>query len=496
MDRRGFLQSSVAGAVAAALPIERLLAVTSTLPDDLGAVTSSGAATTIERAAVEELRTSLRGALLLPGDAGYNEARHVWNDSIDRHPALVVQPTGVADIQQAVTFARERDLLLAVKGGGHSFSGKSTCDGGLQIDLSRCRHVRVDPASQTAYVAGGSLLGELDHEAMAHGLVTTCGTVSHTGVGGLTLGGGFGRVGRRFGLTLDNVKSVDLVAADGRYLHASPTENPDLYWAVRGGGGNFGVVTTFEFALHPMDRQVIGGDVIFPIERARDVLAFYADYSATAPDEMYVDAVMVVPPGGKPGICLLNACYSGPAARADEVLAPIRKLGKPMVDTIGPIDYVALQKSSDEVDPRIAGDYLKSGFIDELSGGVIDALIDNLAGDPKRSTIVFFQQSGGAIGRVAADATAFPHRRASHSLGALVSWPLDIDSAPHVSYVRQYWSKIEPFTDGYYTNDLGDQTQRSIDANYQGNLARLQQIKAKYDPTNLFRLNANVKPVA
>ena len=292
MDRRRFLQSSVAASVMAALPATQARAALQALlqiSGDVRAVTGDRNEISLERAAVQELADSLRGNLLLPGNEGYDVARRVLNKSIDRHPALIVQPTGVADIQNAVTFARERRLLLAVKCGGHSFAGKSTCEGGMQIDLSLFRHARVDPKSRTAYVAGGSLLAALDHEAMAHGLVTPAGTVSHTGVGGLSTAGGFGRISRRFGLTLDNMKAVDIVTADGRLLRASADENPDLYWGVRGGGGNFGIVTSFHYALHPMQRQVIGGEVVFPLDRARDLIHFYADFSPQAPDDLYID---------------------------------------------------------------------------------------------------------------------------------------------------------------------------------------------------------------
>ncbi len=302
MNRRDFCRSSLAVAVATSLAGNRALAALAPLETDLEAVTGNGAKITLPKSAVEDLRASLRGALLLPGQPGYDEARRVLNASIDKHPALVVQPTGTADVRRAVDFARTHALLLAVKCGGHSFGGKSTCDGGLQIDRSHFRGVRVDPRARVAYVAGGSLLGELDHEAMAVGLVTTTGTVSHTGVGGLALGGGFGRLARRYGLALDNLLAVDIVTADGRLLHASETENPDLYWGVRGGGGNFGVVTSFEFRLHPMQRQVIGGDIAFPIARARELLDFYAQYCATAADDLYVDASMIAPPGGAPGV--------------------------------------------------------------------------------------------------------------------------------------------------------------------------------------------------
>jgi FAD/FMN-containing dehydrogenase len=500
MNRRRFVRLSVAAAVAASLPGGRALAqslqAALPIPTSIEGVTGSGAATVLQQSALQELRDSLRGALLLPGYPGYDQARRVMNESIDKHPALVVQPSGAADIRTAVTFAREHDLLLAVKCGGHSYSGRSTCDGGMQIDLSHFRNVRVDPESRTAYVAGGSLLGELDHEATAFGLVTTAGTVSHTGVGGLTLGGGFGRLARRFGLALDNVKGVDVVTADSKLVHASADENPDLFWGVRGGGGNFGVVTSFEFQLHPMQRQVVGGDLVFPISRARELLGFYRDYSLAAPDDLYVGVVMLAPPAGKDGSFVIHVCYSGPAENADKVLAPLRKLGTPRADTIKAIDYEVLQRSGDQTDPRREGEYLKSGFINSFPADLATTLLDGFQPDPERGTVVFFQPSAGAIGRVATDATAFPHRRCTHNMFAAVSWPLGRDPAQHVRYVKDYWAKLERFTDGYYTNEVADEAQQVVDDNYQGNLARLQLLKNKYDPGNLFRLNANVRPTA
>jgi len=496
VNRRDFFRSSLAAAVAASLPLDRVLAAAQPVVADVKAVTGTGAATVLDKASVQALKDSLRGALLLPGEPGYDTARRVLNAAIDRHPALVVQPTGAADIRNAVKFAREHELLLAVKCGGHSYGGKSTCEGGMQIDLSRFRSARVDPVSRTAYVAGGSLLGELDHEAMAFGLVTTAGTVSHTGVGGLTLGAGFGRLARRFGLALDNLKGVDLVTADGQLLHASADENPDLFWGVRGGGGNFGVVTSFEFALHPMQREVIGGDIVFPISRARELLTFYSDFSFAAPDNLYTDFIMQAPPGGKDGACVIHICHSGTAAEAERDLAPIRALGEPVADTVKAVDYVALQRAWDNTDPRNEGEYLKSGFLNEFPGSLVDALLEGFEAHPDRSTVVFFQHSGGAIGRVATDATAFPHRQSRANMIIATSWPLSLDGAPHVDYARSYWKSLERFTDGYYTNEVSNEAQRVVDANYQGNLSRLQQVKKKYDPTNLFRLNANVKPAA
>ncbi|MGH8224254.1 MAG: FAD-binding oxidoreductase [Woeseiaceae bacterium] len=499
MNRRLFLRSSIAAAIAASLtPHQSFSAALRALTlaaTDIEAVTGDGAGVVLEKAAVNELGAALRGNLLLTGSEGYDVARRVMNASIDKYPALIVQPTGVADIQHAVNFAREHELLLAVKCGGHSWSGKSTCNGGLLLDLSTFRNVRVDPAKRRAYVAGGSLLGELDYESMAHGLVTTAGTVSHTGVSGLTLGGGFGRVARRFGLALDNVKSVDIVNADGQLRHASADVNPDLYWGVRGGGGNFGVVTSFEFALHPMQRTVTAGEIVFPLARARDVLSFYADFSVAAPDNLYVDLIMIAP-AGEPAACLLHVCHSGTAAEVERDLAPLAKLGEPLANTIKATDYVAVQRSFDNSDPRALGEYLKSGFITGIDDALVGAIADGFRPDPLRTTAFFFQVSGGAIGRVGADATAFPHRYASHSIFCNIAWPLDSDAEPHKAWQRGYWGTIEPFTDGYYTNETANEGQQAINANYRGNYERLLSVKKRYDPTNLFRLNANVRPNA
>ncbi len=442
---------------------------------------------------VQELGDSLRGNLLLAGHPAYEEARRVINAQMDKHPALIVQPRGAADVKQAVDFARSSNLLVAVKCGGHSPSGKSTCDRGMMIDLSLMRNVRVDSKARIARVAGGSLLGDMDSETMAQGLVTTAGTVSHTGVGGLTLGGGFGRVARRFGLALDNVRSVDMVTAGGELVRASADENPELYWGTRGGGGNFGVVTSFEFALHPMQRQVIGGLVVFPISEAKRVLTFYSEYEGVAPDELYLSAVIVSNPQ-LAGVGF-QLCYSGPMNKADEVMKKIRGAGsKPIVDTAAPIDYVALQRSGDIDDPRAIGSYTKTGYVKKIKPELIDVMVNGLEPHPERSTTVGFQHCGGAISRVANDATAFPHRDIHATSLLLVDWPAQIDPTKHIAWLKQFWDAILPHTDGFYTNDAIEESQKQIDENYLNNYPRLLALKNKYDPTNLFRLNANVVP--
>jgi len=497
MHRRRFLQLSVAAAIAVNLQARNayaaILGASNVVDADVNAITGDGDGVTLKRLAVQELGDSLRGNLLLPGNEAYEEARHVLNPSIDRHPALIVQPKGVADIKNAVDFARESALLVAVKCGGHSPSGKSTCDGGMMIDLSLLRSTRVDPNRRIAQVSGGSWLGDMDHDTMAFGLVTTAGTVSHTGVGGLTLGGGFGRLARRYGLAVDNVRGVELVTADGKFVRAYPDEDPELYWGVRGGGGNFGVATSFEFQLHPMRRQIIGGDVVFPLERAKEALNFYAEYSAGAPDELYVDAGLVSRPGQFSGV-FMHVCYSGDPARADKVLEPIRKFGTPVVDSIKAMDYVAMQKSGDISDPRARGVYLKSGFAREISPPMVDAIVDGFQESPDRGMAVVWQHAGGAIGRVANDATAFAHRDINYDTLFIMDWSMGTDPAPHIQWLREYFATVEPYTSGFYTNDVGEQTQAVVNKNYRDNYDRLVRLKNRYDPTNLFRLNANVVP--
>jgi FAD/FMN-containing dehydrogenase len=370
-------------------------------------------------------------------------------------------------------------------------------DRGMMIDLSPFGDVRVDPYARRARVTGGSLLGAVDHETMSYGLATTLGTVSHTGVGGLVTGGGFGRLARRFGLAIDNLVSVDVVTADGELRHASDSENPDLFWGVRGGGGNFGVVTSFEFRLHPVRRRVVAGSVLFPLSRARDVLRLWADYAPEAPDELQLDVFVGFPPGDAGGMAGFGVCYSGDENDVERVLAPIRRLGTPLDDDIEAIDYVALQRSGDNTDPRARATYLKGGFVPELPGGLVSAIVEGLEGHPGRSTGVTFVQTAGAIGRVPAAATAFPQRDALADMLCGVTWRFGDDPTEHVRWIQQFWTTLEPFTHGFYVNDLTpDHTAAAIRANYRQNHERLVAVKNRYDPRNLFRLNANVQPTA
>lgn len=496
MNRRHFVRSTVAAAVALSFQQKFTLAALAdegeSVGADINAMTLDGAQTTLSRSSVQELADSLRGNLLLPGSEGYDAARLLLNPKYNKFPALVVQPKGAADVQNAVQFARQENLITAVKCGGHAFAGTSTCDGGMQIDLSLLRFARVDPVAQRAWIGGGSLLAELDFEAMAHGLVTTAGSVSHTGVGGLTLGGGFGRLARKFGLSIDNVKSVDIVTADGQLRRASAEENPDLYWAVRGGGGNFGVATAFEFQLHPMSRQVISGRYMFPFEKRREMLRFAAEYAYNAPDELLVGPFMGFFPGDSK-VAVLGVVYCGDPEKAEALLAPIEKAGA-VENTVKTWDYVALQRSGDLDDPRANGSYMKAGFVDRISDNLIDDLVDTMEGHPERSTWMAFGSGGGAISRVPSDATAFVSRSASHNLLSFVGWPAEMDGTQHVEYIKRQWEVMRPYTDGFYVNDLSDETPEMIAATYGANWPRLVEIKNKYDPGNLFRLNANIPP--
>ncbi len=394
INRRRFVQSSLAAAAAASLPVRPSLAAmlnfTAEVNADVQAITGAGAEVVLKQSAVQDLSDSLRGRLLLRGDDGYGNARRILEPSFDKYPALIAQCAGSADVRQAVNFARAENLLVAVKCGGHSASGKSTCDGGLMIDLSLLRNVRVDPATRTADVASGSLLGEMDHDTMNYGLVTTAETVSHTGIGGLTLGGGFGRLGQRFGLTLDNVLKVDIVTVDA-------------------------------------------------------------------------------------------------------LLAPIRKAGKLTLDDVQTLDYVWVQKMDDNIDPRNAS-YLKSGFTGTIAPQFTDDMLSVARTHLGRSLSMSFQQSGGVIGRVANNATAFAHREAKHNLIYSVRWPKDSDGSEHITYIREVWDGVESHTEGFYINDMKEETQGMVNQNYHENYPSLVEVKNKYDPGNLFRLDANVQP--
>ena len=489
MNRRQFCKTAIASAVTASMPMTWARNVSK----DYKGITGNGEETVLKSEDLEQLRNSLRGGMLLPTDDSYEQVRQLWNPMIDKRPAVIARCTGAADVKAAVDFARHYQLLTAVRCGGHNVAGKATCDDGIMIDLQPLQGIKVNPRDRTAYVAGGSLLGSMDHETMAHGLVTTAGTVSHTGVGGLTLGGGFGRVARRFGLASDNIKGLDVVTADGHIVHASKTENPDLHWACQGGGGNFGVVTGFEFQLHPMRRQVVGGRLIYPFERVRELIELYGEFSTNAPDEIYVDMVVIAPPQGGDRVVLFSVCYTGPVEKAEIALKPLLD-AKPINNGLKTTDYVALQRSGDNTDPRLINRYTKGGFTREINNELARTLAEYFEPHPNRTGVVVFQHAGGAITRPAPEATAFAHRYANHNMFVSASWPHESKTDEHRQWAKNYWAALKPYAGGFYVNDILDETQKEINANYLGNYDRLVEVKNKYDPSNLFRLNANIVP--
>lgn len=485
---------SVAAGAATVLPAGRLLSAASDSSPgaDLRAVKLSGGETTIERAAVQDLRASLSGTLLAPGEDGYESARHVWNGMVDKHPALIARCTNTADVVHVVTFARERELLLAVRGGGHSFPGYSTCDGGVVIDLSPMRTVEVGTDTRTVRAAGGAWGAHVDAAAQKYGLATTLGQISNTGVAGLTLGGGFGWLSRRFGLACDNLISVELVTADGKVRRVSEHDEPDLFWAVRGGGGNFGVATSFEYRLHPLNPTVLGGHVDFPTEQVKDAIEFYAGLLTRAPRELSVDLSLTPNEDGKPG-AQIYVVYSGDAKSGGKVLEPLQRFGKPIKNTIGQQSYLVVQTWFDPppIDPTHW--YLKGGFVSEYSSGLISVLAEEFRPDVKTS--MYFQNANGAVADVPQTSTAFSHRNSTANMMLFGLWKDPSQDEPGRKEIHALWSKLAPFTDGYYVNlHDSDPKDKGTERNYGPNFSRLATLKKQYDPQNLFRLNANIKP--
>jgi len=461
----------------------------------IGPIALEGSHTTPNDADVANLRTSVRGEVVVAGDARYDEARRVWNGNVDRRPALIVRCTGVADVQQAVNFARSLGLLVSIRGGGHSAPGYGTNEGGLVIDLSPMKGIRVDPHARTVSAQGGVLWRDLDHETQAHGLATTGGTVSNTGITGLTLGGGLGWLMGQHGLTVDNLISADVVTADGAFRKASERDDPDLFWALRGGGGNFGVVTSFEYRLHPVTR-VLGGMVIFPLDQARDVLRFYREFCRTLPDEAEAYAALLTAPQGMPVAALILG-YNGPIAEGEKVLAPARRFGKPIADMVGPMPYAARQRMLDEPNATHGlHRYWRSAFTEQISDGLIDVMIEGASSfSSPLSAFLFFYMHGAAT-RVSPTATAFAARRPQWDFDAIGQWADASQSAAHTGWVRSLWTKLEPHLKGSaYVNHLAaDDRPEKVRASYGENYARLRTLKAAYDPKNLFRVNANISP--
>jgi FAD/FMN-containing dehydrogenase len=451
---------------------------------------------------IDQLREQVRGAVITPDDEGYEQARRVHNAMIDRRPAAVVRCANAGDVVAGVNFAREHQLDLAVRGGEHSVPGFGTCDGGVVIDLSGMRGVRVDPAAGMARAEGGATWGDFNAATHAFGLATTGGIISTTGVGGLTLGGGIGYLARGYGLSCDNLVSADVVTADGRFLVASEKENDDLFWALRGGGGNFGVVTSFQFRVHPV-KDIYGGPMFFELDDAGAVLRFFRDFIADAPEELGAfPAFQIAPPlpfipedrHGDPFLAMV-ACWAGPLDQGARVLQPFHDLAPVVAEHLGPMPYPALNSAFDALVPPGLQHYWKANFVTELTDEAIAAHLDHGPKVPVVNSTVHIYPINGACHRVAPDATAFAYRDANFATVIAGMWPDPTQNEANISWVRDYYDATAPLSEeGGYINFMADDDQDRIKANYRGNYERLVAIKRKYDPDNLFHLNQNIRP--
>ena len=460
---------------------------------EVNITTTTGAESALDENAVEEFSKGLRGKLVRPGDDTYDAARKVWNGAIDKRPALIACCAGVADVVGCVNFARDHDLLVSVRGGGHNIAGNAVCDGGLTIDLSKMKGIRVDPARRTARAEPGLKLGEFDRETQAFGLATTMGVNTDTGIAGLTLGGGYGWLAGKYGLTCDNLLAVDIVTADGQLVKASASENEDLFWGVRGGGGNFGIVTSFEYRLHPVG-PVLGGMSIYPMAKAREVLRFFHEFSSTVPDELSTFAALVTTPDGDLAVAIA-VCYCGSLEEGDKVLSPLRKFGSPVADMIGPMPYVELQSVFDGGFVAQECYYWKTSLIRELRDGSIEAIESYAARKPTPMSAIGIQQLHGAAIRVGATETAFAHRYSHYNLLPVSIWRSPADSEKSIRWVRELWEAMQPFLErDAYGNDMGEEGEERVRSAYGINYERLVALKNRYDPTNFFRLNQNIRP--
>jgi hypothetical protein len=493
MNRRKFCRTVVAASVAASFPAmygcSRETPVATEANTSIRGISLTGTEIELEKAAVIELGESMQGSVLLSGHPGYDGARAIWNGMHDKKPALIARCLDSADVSNAVTFARERELLVAVRGGGHSWPGKSVCDDGLMIDLSQMNTVTADRETKRANAQGGALLNALDTAALEQGLITTAGVVSHTGVGGFTLGGGFGRLNRKYGLTIDNLTGATIVTADGTVRRISAEEEPDLFWAIRGGGGNFGVVTEFEYQLHPFERNLLSGPIVWPIEQAKDVLEFYAEWSAGFSDELYVGPTMMTTPDGT-GVIAMEVVYNGDPKVGEKELEALRSLGKPMMDGITMQDYMVMQTSEDAAFAHGVRSYAKNGMVKEITQELVDAMLDAYTPDPR--VFITNHVAGGAVKRVGELDTAFPHRNAEIMLVIVSGWMDPAQDAEAIAATREVYRKLDPFTGGYYDNI--DTDGEGATSNYGPAHARLAQVKGQVDPGNLFRLNSNIEP--
>jgi FAD/FMN-containing dehydrogenase len=447
----------------------------------------------LDEEAVQAFGSTLRGRVLRPGDVGYDDARHVWNAMIDKYPAMIAQCSNASDVAKAVRFAREHGLPLTVKGGGHGVAGKAVTDGGLMIDLSPMQGIAIDAERRVAHVEGGVTWGAFDAATQAAGLATTGGVVATTGVIGLTLGGGIGFLMRHFGLSCDNLLAAEVVTADGNLLTASESAHPDLFWGLRGGGGNFGVVTTMTFRLHEVT-SVLGGLIVHPLADAAEVLRFYRDFTAAAPDALGTNLSFAPGPDGEPAIAF-SVCYSGPLAEGERVLQPLRDFGRPIADMVRVMSYREIQTLFLDAYPPGQLNYWKSSFLDRLDDEFLERVIERYTAAPSPHLHLHLEHLGGAVGRVRPAVTAFSERSAGFTVIVVGAWVDPEEMEERVRWVRETWQELSLFArDSGYINYMAAGDEARTEAAYGANYARLAALKATYDPTNLFRHNQNIQP--
>jgi FAD/FMN-containing dehydrogenase len=447
--------------------------------------------TAIDPHTLRSLRESVHGTVICPGDEEYHSARSVWNGMIDKHPALIVRCADAADVITAVQFAQAERLPVSVRGGGHSVSGLAVCDQGIVIDLSHMKGLQVDPVTATARAEAGLTLGEFTRGTQAFGLATTTGIVSTTGLAGLTLGGGIGWLMGRYGLTVDNLRSVEVVTAEGKRLTASATQEADLFWAVRGGGGNFGIVTAFEFQLHPLG-PVLAGMVLHPMERAREVLRFYREYTSSAPDELTAYAALLTIPDGHPAIGIA-LCYCGSLDEGERVVEPVRTFGPPLVDLLHPMSYLEAISMLDAASPAGNHYYFKTCTLKELSDEAISTIAEYGSARTSPWSVVLIEHLHGAASHIAPMETAFAQREESYIVGIFANWT-EGEASTHIEWARSFWTAMQPWASGAYVNYLGEEGEERVRVAYAGNYQRLRTLKQRYDPANFFHHNQNIKP--
>lgn len=444
---------------------------------------------------LDSLRAKVRGALIAPADSAFESYRRIWNGMIDRRPAAIFRCTSAEDVIVAVNTARDSGLPLAICGGGHSFPGFSTCDHGVMIDLRSMKGIQIDPVARRARADAGNTWSDYDRETQAFGLASTGGMISHTGIAGLTLGGGFGWLMRKHGLAIDNLVSADVVTAEGTLVHASADENPDLFWALRGGGGNFGVVTSFEYNVHPVGPTVFGGLLAFPLPEAPRIVARVQELMAEAPEELLAVCAMITTPDGQKAVAVFPG-YFGELSAAESLIAPFKKIGTPVMEQLGPMPYIVVQTLFDQAAIPGRRYYIRSNYTNEMSADLVGTLADGFAQAPSPLTALIIVPMRGAVARVAPDATAYYHRSAAFTFSIIAGWLEPSEDAANVRWLKDLWSDVTPhLPNAVYVNELDNEGTDRVQAAYGPSYGRLREVKKKYDPANLFRLNQNIAPV-